>query len=362
MANFDVELANLNTRLKAAKARVAVFVRDNHLWLRATLPPKPHSTKVKPYQQLVSIGAKATVAGLNYAERRAKYMSLTLDEGKFYWSDWTVATEKTIGEIVKAYHSWKLKQSAIANSTFTIDYLRPSQKLPAKKRLDINLILEAIGETKPDSRTRKRLAQYCGRLGKFAGMKDEDLEKISLMVGNYSAIKVNPRKLPSDKVITDAVNKHIRTEFGWLLAIIATYGLRSHEAFNLELLEYPKMKVVAGKTGERIVWPLFPEWVEDWELWQLRPPRIKFEDNADLSSKISSWFSRRNLGFKSLDLRHSYARRCFEFGIAPDRAAFMMGHSHEVHMRTYRAWFEEELYDNVYQNAVSQKSRPLPPI
>jgi hypothetical protein len=68
LASLEEELQKLNNRLKRAKLRVAVFERDNHLWLRATLPPKPNREKLKPYQQYVSTGAKSTIAGLRHAE------------------------------------------------------------------------------------------------------------------------------------------------------------------------------------------------------------------------------------------------------------------------------------------------------
>lgn len=354
MADFEKELESLNARFKSAKLRVAVFVRSNHLWLRATLPPRPHSEKTKPYQQNVSTGAKATVAGLNYAERRAKYMSLCLDEGRFDWNEWIAPKVKTIGEVVEAYHDWRLKQSKIAASTFEVDYLRVSKKLPFNQKLDVEVLLDVIGKTEPDTRVRKRVAEYCRRLGKFGRIPDDDLGKISAMIGNYSASKVNPRGLPLDEEIAVAVNRFLGSDWGWLLGVIATYGLRSHEAFQLKVLD--------GKTGERIVRPLYPEWASEWLLWEMRPPSLNASNNAQLSSKVASWFAKRKVGFRALDLRHCYARRCFEFGIEPDRAAFMMGHSLNVHMTTYRAWFDEEVYDKVYQNAVENPSRPLPPI
>lgn len=363
MPDFKHELKAANQRLRAARSRVKLLERDNHIHFRGTFPPKPHlHESKKPYQQIFSSGARATIAGLVYAERNAKKISLALEERTFNWNDWMSVPGKEIGKLVDEYHAFRKKQSKLAPSTFRIDYVQTSKKLPLDKKISTETLIEAItNKTKPDSRTRKRLAEYCRRLAEFAGLPENDLNKISSLIGNYSAGKVNPRELPSDENISKTALRFKNTQFGWLMGIIATYGLRPSESFYLEKLEYPKLLVRSGKTGERIVYPLYPEWVSTWNLWEFNIPEIEYEDNGHLASNISSWFYRRKLIFTAMDLRHCYARRCFEFDIAPDRAAYMMGHSLNTHMRYYRAWFENELYEEVYQKAVSKSDRPLPP-
>jgi hypothetical protein len=306
------------------------------------------------------LGANATVAGLIYAEKKAKHLSYTLDAGTFSWDEWVKPKSNKIGEVIQKYHDYRLKQSKISPSTFRTDYVRISKKLPLNENLELTVVLDAIAQTEPDSRVRKRLAEYCGRLCKFSGMKDEDIEKIYVMSGSYSASSVNPRDLPTDIEIATQVDKFRNSGYGWLLGVIAAYGIRSHEGFHIQILEFPKMKVLGGKTGERIIRPLYPEWAEKWELQNMRLPSLNVADNAELSTRTSVWF-KRNTTFKALDLRHCYARRCFEFDIKPDRAAYMMGHSLAVHMKTYRAWFDEQVYDAVYERAINSENRPLPP-
>jgi integrase len=45
---------------------------NNHLWLRATLPPKPSSRKTAPYQQRLATKLPANPAGIREAEKRAR--------------------------------------------------------------------------------------------------------------------------------------------------------------------------------------------------------------------------------------------------------------------------------------------------
>ena len=367
MPNIEAELIKLNAALKAAKMRVAIFKRDNHLWLRATLPPKPHIDKPKPYQQFVSLNAKATIAGLKYAERKAKQMAVALDSGNFNWQDWIDIEEtnqvKTFGEIIEEYHTHRLSKSQIAPSTWKSDYLLISKKLPSDKKVDVEIILSALALTQPDTRVRKRLTEYCGRLAKFAKFPETDLQRIAEMVGNYSATAVNPRSLPSDQEIANFVTSIKNPAWRWVVGCIAAYGLRSHEAVRLEVVDFPKMLVQEEtKTGSRIVRPLYPEWAIEWDLSnKILPDFETLEiDNGRLATKISRWFG-QHAPFKALDLRHCYARRCFEFNIAPDRAAKMMGHGLKVHLETYRAWFEEEVYDAAYKDAIDAENSPKAP-
>ena len=53
----------VNDRLKAGKIGVKVEARGDRLLLRATLPPKPGSSKTKPHQQYIALGIYDNPAG-----------------------------------------------------------------------------------------------------------------------------------------------------------------------------------------------------------------------------------------------------------------------------------------------------------
>jgi integrase len=357
--DFDKELEKVNVGLKAARVRVSVFIRDNRLWLRATLPPKPMSVKLKPHQQYVSLGARCTLAGLKYADGKAKEMAVALDLGKFNWDDWVETKSvapKTFGEVIEAYHAWRLSVSKLAPSTWKTDYLLVARRFPQHDRISLKGMMDVIVATKPDSRGRKRVSEYCCRLASFAGFPDEDLERLGQMTGKYSAKSVNPRCLPSDVEIFKFVESIESPGWKWVCGVIATYGVRSHEAVKLSVIDFPKLLVPGGtKTGERIVRPIPLDWNEKWELGKKVLPdfqNILEQGNDVISTKISKWFylenKRREINFHALDLRHCYARRCFEFGFSVDVSARFMGHSPKVHRETYQAWIGEKVYDDAY--------------
>jgi hypothetical protein len=76
-------LDELNARLKAAKLGIKVYQRGNCLSLRATLLPRPGSTKLAPHQQLITLNVYANPAGLKKAEAEAHRIGTLLAIGKF---------------------------------------------------------------------------------------------------------------------------------------------------------------------------------------------------------------------------------------------------------------------------------------
>ncbi|NET37006.1 MAG: hypothetical protein F6K19_34115 [Cyanothece sp. SIO1E1] len=91
------------------------------------------------------------------------------------------------------------------------------------------------------------------------------------------------------------------------------------------------------------------------------------EPNSKLGTKVSGFFYDRQIyknetdTLTAYDLRHCYARRCFEFGLSPDVGAKLMGHSVNTHTRVYRRWIDEAVYWKIYDAAVNRPDRPLCP-
>ncbi|MEM7580930.1 MAG: integrase, partial [Cyanobacteria bacterium P01_A01_bin.80] len=234
--NIEDEIKALNKRLKAGGTRVTIEKRKGILLLRGTFPPKKQSPKTQPYQQRLFLGFKASRAGLRAAEQQAKIISAQLELKTFKWSDWV--PEKSshtfhISQWIKNYekHHWeKTEKNRKSIRTWNDSYMRAFSKfLDLNQPLTIEAILNAIATTKPDTKTRQIVCMGMIKLAKFADIKE--IQKIPELKGNYSPTKVHPRNLPTDTEISTSVDNIKHPGWKWLVATLATYGLRSHECF-----------------------------------------------------------------------------------------------------------------------------------
>ncbi|AFY57282.1 hypothetical protein Riv7116_4872 [Rivularia sp. PCC 7116] len=372
-------LAQANGRLRASKIGITIDQRGNTLWLRGTFPPKLNSRKTKPHQQRISLktqeqplGVKATIAGLQYAEQQARAIRVQLDKGQFDWAEWQLSQApkpETVSDWVEKFEAeyWRRrKRNQQTETTWKKDYQVVFPKFAEfadDRELSIDLMIEFASLSEPDTRSRKRVCDILGRLGKFA--KLGNLEAIKELTGNYSPGTVSPRSLPTDKQIAQQRDKITSPGWQWIYGICAAYGLRPHEAFHVDMLDFPTARVSdETKTGERFIYPLYPEWAESWNLREIVLPNLKsIEDssNAKLGTKVSGFFYDFKIPFPPYNLRHCYARRCFEFGFTPDFGAKLMGHSVTTHCKTYRAWIDEATYLKVYETLVNKTGRPPVP-
>ena len=377
--DISARLAQANGRLRNSNIGITIEQRGNVLWLRGTFPPKHDSGKSKPHQQRISLrtqqhpqGVKATIAGLQYAERQARAISVQLDSGDFNWMQWDVSQApkpETVSDWVEKFEAeyWRRRsRNQQTETTWKKDYQVVFPKFAQfadDRELSIDLMIEFASLSEPDTRSRKRVCDMLGRLAKFA--KLGNLEAIKELTGNYSPGTVSPRSLPTDKQIAQWRDRITSPGWQWIYGICAAYGLRPHEAFHVDMLDFPTARVSdETKTGERFIYPLYPEWAENWNLKEIVLPNLKsIEDssNAKLGTKVSGFFYDLKIPFPPYNLRHCYARRCFEFGFTPDFGAKLMGHSVTTHCKTYRAWIDEATYLKVYETLVNKIGRPPVP-
>jgi integrase len=81
-----------------------------------------------------------------------------------------------------------------------------------------------------------------------------------------------------------------------------------------------------------------------------------------LGDRVIKAFKRQGVPFSPYNLRHAYAIRAsvvFKFPVAV--AAAMMGHSPDVHWRTYNRWINQEQHQRIYDELVHQENRPQAP-
>ncbi len=355
--NFDDRLAETNRLLSMVKIRQS---SKNRLSLRGRFPDKNGAPGVKTRYEL-SFGLPATVAGLTQMKAIALEVESLLIRDKWDWADWQktgMDNPQTSGEWITAFERshWERvpKEPAKLNS-FHKDYRLKFSHLPHDRPLSIDLLrLTIIARSLPGTRSRQGYSFAYARLAEFAGLPTEEIRELGK--GYAGGQSVTPRSLPSDEAIALAREK-FSSDWQWVYEAIALYGLRPHEVFKAErdrLGEDPPVLIIPEetKTGYRIAFPL------PIRQWRLSPdgnlPLIKIEgrNNNQLGMAISQKFRQLKPGFKPYDLRHSYARRGFELGLPPDFLAHSMGHSLEVHLRSYRAWWGDQPYLKVYREAM----------
>lgn len=248
-----------------------------------------------------------------------------------------------------------------AETTWKLDYKAILKRLPPDEPLTSQVLMNLALSFSPDSKGRKRSCMVLSRLAKFAGIPCD----LKSYAGTYSPKKVRPRSLPDDKAIVHQYECISTKEWCWVYGMLATYGLRPHEVFHLDFERFTTAKLVRiidGKTGPRTVFPLYPEWVERFNLLDIRLPKCTGKTNSDLGARVTRAFNRLEIPFRAYDLRHCWAVRSLEFGVEVSLAAQLMGHSVKVHTDIYHAWISEQRLCNAFDLIVGQRDRPTAPI
>ena len=340
-------LNQANGRLKAARISVRIEERGDRLSLRATLPSKNGSN---PRQQRISLGIHSNIAGISLAEKEARKLALLIDSKEFTWD--LYATEKncqTIADWIQKFE--EAKRPAISVTTWKTDYARPFGVLPTDEPISTETLLIAISRTNPNSRQRRRFCLAFRQLAQFAGMNLE----IGKLIGDYSPKKVQPRNLPTDESIAEYFHQIENRQWQWIYGVIATYGLRNHEAFFLDMSKFPIAQVLEGKTGYRQVWPLPLEWAENWNLGEIEQPDVTGKEHADFGDRVCKFFARSPFDFCAYDLRHAWAIRAIRFDLNSPLAAKQMGHSLATHTQTYHLAINEREQQEAYDRLLARE-------
>ncbi|YCO48057.1 site-specific integrase [Thermosynechococcus sp. FA-CM-4201] len=224
------------------------------------------------------------------------------------------------------------------------------------------VLLEAILATPPDTKTRKRTCMVLGALARFANL-DLDVSRYS---GSYSPKSTAPRDLPEDAQIVEWFYRLEHPAWRWVYGMLATYGLRPHEAFrlNFERLSQGEriLEVLENtKTGFRRVWPCYPEWFDEFQLSQVQLPPINTKRPNLAVGRACSQYLSAKLPFRPYDLRHAWAVRTLAFGLDLSLAAQQMGHSVQVHCQTYHRWITEKHHQAAFEALMLRVDRPMPP-
>lgn len=368
MDELDSLVRAANQRLKSSRLGVSILRRGEKLSLRANLPPKPDSVKTQPWQQTIALDIYANPAGVNRAEGEARKVGGLLACKEFSWAPYyqpKVKPERTVGEWAAKFerdYFTRRSRSPKSLTTWRTEYQTVFNALPTGAELTVSLLQTAIAATRPDSRSRRRFCMVAGQLAKFSGLEFD----FAPLAGTYSPRRVAPRDLPTDKSIA-AWREQIPATHGWQFAfgLMATYGLRNHEVFNLELESLTVapgiLTVLDGKTGPRRIWPCHPEWWQRWQLWEVeRLPQVSGRDNSALGGRVTQAFKRHGF-LHPYNLRHAWAVRSLEYGLDVSLAAAQMGHSVQVHTSIYHHWISDRHHQRAFELLMQRSDRPIAP-
>lgn len=344
----------INQQLKEKKAGVAIIQKGKRLYLQATLPAKPGTNK-QPHQQQLSLGIYANKEGIRHAKAEALRLSKLLATQSFNWEIYGITSPptNTVENLVQQYEQQYFSQRDRNSKTLTTwdkDYRLTFQKLPQDQPLTLEILISTIKQTKPNSRSRKRYVMALSALAKFAGIDSEQLKDLA---GHYSPMTVQPRQLPDDDQIMQVRSLIRSPSWKWVYGILACYGLRPHEVFNLNLDRLRSndycLEVTEGKTGPRIVYPLPINWWEEWKLYEPILPDVSGKSNSDLGSRVAQTFRRNKIPFRASDLRHAWAVRSLTTGLDLTLASQQMGHSLAVHSQIYHHWISEVIHRAAFE-------------
>jgi hypothetical protein len=90
------KLNQANGRLRSTKVGVTIKIKGNRLYLQATCPLKPDSSKNQPYQQRLALGFHANPK-ISLAEAEARKVGALLDCKEFSWQPDLKASGCTFG-------------------------------------------------------------------------------------------------------------------------------------------------------------------------------------------------------------------------------------------------------------------------
>ncbi|WP_432812091.1 hypothetical protein [Pantanalinema sp. GBBB05] len=286
-----------------------------------------------------------------------------MDEGTFTWSLYVKddVQRGSVGDWIRRFEAdyfTRRDRNPKSQTTWRHDYLKVFSQLPPDESLTIQLLMEAIASTKPDTRTRKRFVDVCTRLADFAELN----ANFRHLRGNYSSAKVTPRDLPDDRLIAEYWLKIPNPSWQRVYGLIATYGLRPHEVFKSNFARFPVLQIEnSTKTGSREVYPFYPEWAESWQLLG-ELPAVTGATNSDLGNRVTHAFSRYAIPFNAYDLRHRWAVRTLEFGLDVSLSAQQMGHSVRIHCETYHQWIGRGVHQRAFEAILERSDRPMAPL
>lgn len=393
---YAVQQANAALSLDRVKIKLKL-TSPKTIGLQGTFPCRPGDIgkQGSPNKQYtISCGFTANDAGVKMAVLKARELDLLLITKQFQWTPELLGKQaqkielgdgeqssKLIRELIQEYEQefWKThEQNRRGIKTWESHYLRHLKKLPQDVPMSCQALEEALEKTKPHTSSRFFLVWQLKKFCEFCGM--DNLKTIYA----YATPKPHPsiRKVPADEeviqgyfkigtplsVYTSKDNLTLPEQWQWVYGMLATYGLRPHELFAVDIAAFlepsntfhlvnlnPSL-TEGTKTGERScgIPPLYPHWVD---LFKLKNVRLPYNEGklSNKTAKLHVRFRNADVGFRPYDLRHAYAIRGHRLRVPIKTMADYMGHTVQEHTKTYQRWMNEDTNLEIYKEVVIYK-------
>ena len=374
---------------KTSKGQASITC--NNGYLRISLP----RTLNEGSQKYIPLALKDTPDNRAKAQLKLKSIQRDIDYGEFdntlakYSSNPSkvlVKEEPTIKDLINGFEEkyfFKKARNRQSLKTFKdhIYWLNRCFLNYYNSPLSEEIITQVIQQIDAGSANRyaliRTLSTFCNHFKfkyDFKGLADgykpkyRDLPKDGDIECAYRLIQYNEFK--NKKLIKRAES------WGWILMILATYGLRPHELFAINYNKSFKEpyyvieldgKITDGtKTGDRTIYPMPLKWVKEYQLYdiknqvlleykreitdftsplahRIRDKKNYFKDNEDLA---------QCLDFQAYDLRHRYAIRGHELGNSVEAMARWMGHFVTTHVKIYQKYLKADTDRKVFEAAL----------
>lgn len=359
----------------------------------------------RPQKNVGLGGIPVSAKGVEEAEKIAQMVTNQLTANQFTWGWFNNLIGKptseqtkqlTCKEMVEQYKEYYFKQRK-DNKVPKVSWYQNCSNIETTfnnidKPISLSLIREVIECTANNSEARKTTLN-----GLVGFLKYFDISDYKQIVKNYKAnnkIKRKVRNVPNDEKIIEIYKNgfvprqkcpkkyfHRYSQWQFLYSLLATYGLRIHEAWNIANWDKPvtlkggdwvaidldndnsiELQRDAGdliipaildpnnkdyilcikhdtKTGYRMTMPISPEghnWIEEFNLLQplnlpdIEEPLKRTGDDkggTTCTSSTCDWFKRHKYGFAPHDLRHAYNHRGHYMSYNPKALADSLGHS-----------------------------------
>ena len=339
---LDTALEGINTRLKACQARCQIEQKNQTLSLRATLPDRNDPAQRR--QQRIPLGLKADYSNLSEAEAKALELGRQLRGDAFSWDSWmapesrAVLTPADFHKAAEKFHASKYRTSPERGANAWSKKWAPAlKKMPPSGQVTEAVLLRIIRNMPEGSAGRRDQGNLLCSIGESLGL---ELPQSRAASRGYGAAQLTPRDIPSDAEIEETWARIKLPHWRWMWGVCAAYGLRPHEVGHLEIRPDGKCKIGDDtKTGSRICSACPSEWITKFQLHDLPRPT---QASANLAKVFGDALDRDGITLRPYVLRHAYAIRLISRKIPITISALMMGHSVDVHTRTYHRWITEE--------------------